>query len=218
MVADASEIEISAASGGDAMRRCPYCEGSLVVGDCAKRLRVNGAAIGLFIATVVGFVTIWHAIARRKLQRDHGMEAVYGVSLIVFGLVVAIPAILWYRKRREKWATWHANPTMPWLAWGPRLMVVCGFLVAGHYQSTVFWLNNVFVFGRDGRNNAPEIVRLVSDGIGGVCAAICLVGLAASETEAALSRWTQRALWVVCANGCVAAFSWVYTFIVQGLR
>lgn len=183
------------------------------------------AAVGLLVATILGYLAILVPLARRGAQAggdDRWFGAGVAVSILALGFVLALPGVLWYRKRAATWATWRATSSMPWLAWGPRLLVVFGLLVAGNLQDTLYWIGQIASsMGGDTRGvgnllalQGFNVMRSLVTGIG---AAVCVIGLAGSATPEMLSKWIHRSIYVLCAICVLLAMAWPMSLIRDAL-
>jgi hypothetical protein len=191
-----------------------------------KPLNTRLVAIGLLIATIIGYLAILIPIARRGARAggDGRWESILtAIMMLGLGFVLAMPGVLWYRKRAATWATWSPTPSMPWLAWGPRLLVVCGLLIAGYLHDTLYWLSNIAMLlntesGEWVRQSLErQSFRAFRSLIIGIGAAVCVIGLAGSATPEALSKWTHRAVYLLCAICVLHALAWPWTLIQQAL-
>lgn len=183
------------------------------------------AAVGLLVATILGYMAILVPLARRGAQAggdDRWFRASVAVSILSLGFVLALPGVLWYRKRAATWATWRVTPSMPWLAWGPRLLVVCGLLVAGNLQDTLYWIGQIaFSLSGDTRGLGNLLVlqsfNMAESLVTGIGAAVCVIGLAGSATPEALSKWIHRSFYVLCAICVVLTMAWPMSLIRDAL-
>lgn len=189
-------------------------------------LNTRLAAIGLLIATIIGYVAVLVPLARRGTTgggEAHWQNVLTAVLMLGLGFVLALPGVLWYRHRAAIWATWSPTPNMPWLAWGPRLLVVCGLLTAGYLHETLYWLSNIaMAFSSERGDVARQLLERQSyqasrSLIIGIGAAVCVIGLAGSATPEALSKWTHRAFYLVCAICVLQALAWPWTLLQQSL-
>ncbi len=192
----------------------------------AKPLNTRLAAIGLLVATIIGYLAILVPLARRGASAggDGRWESILtAIMMLGLGFVLAMPGVLWYRKRATTWATWSPTPSVPWLAWGPRLLVVCGLLVAGYLHDTLYWLSYIaMMFDAEKSNLVSQALERQSfqafrSLIIGIGAAVCVIGLAGSATPEALSKWTHRAFYLLCAICVLHALAWPWTMIQQAL-
>jgi hypothetical protein len=191
-----------------------------------KPLNTRLVAIGLLIATIIGYLAILMPLARRGARAggDGRWESTLtAIMMLGLGFVLAMPGVLWYRKRAATWATWSPTPSMSWLAWGPRLLVVCGLLTAGYLHDTLYWLSNMaMAFHTDKgdmlrqglERQSYQAFRSLIIGIG---SAVCVIGLAGSATPEALSKWTHRTFYLLCAICVLQALAWQWTMIQQAL-
>lgn len=192
-----------------------------------KPLQTQVAAIGLLVATIVGYLAILTSLSRRgpSAGGDGWWENARGAILLLgLGFVLAMPGVMWYRKRAAVWSTWSPTPSMPWLAWGPRLLVVCGLLVAGYLQNTLYWLQNIAMLLNDeygqqmGQLLESQQYNAIRSLIIGIGAAVCVIGLAGSATPGALSNWIHRTFYLLCAVCVLQALAWPWTYMQQALR